>query len=292
MRLALTCSLDLFADISLLPRAWLAFSLMNLLKNSFKSALLERRTQIGLWLVLANSYTTEICAGAGFDWLLLDGEHSPNTLTTLVEQLQAAAAYPVAPVVRVPWNDSVRIKQVLDLGVQNLLVPMVQNAAEAETAVAATRYPPQGIRGIGSAGARASRWNRIPDYLHKANDEICVLVQLETPQALANLESIAAVPGVDGVFIGPADLSATMGHIGNPGHPEVQAAIDDGIARILAAGKAPGILHSNTEMCQRWIEQGAVFVAVGLDGALLARATEGLAAKFKDVTVNQSQGPY
>ncbi len=265
---------------------------MDLLKNSFKAALLERRTQIGLWLVLGNSYTTEICAGAGFDWLLIDGEHSPNTLTTMLEQLQAAAAYPTSPVVRVPWNDSVRIKQILDLGVQNLLIPMVQNAEEAAAAVAATRYPPDGIRGIGSAGARASRWNRIPDYLHRSNDEVCVMVQLETPEALANLESIAAVPGVDGVFIGPADLSATMGHIGNPGHPEVQAAIDDAIERILAAGKAPGILHSNTEMCQRWIANGAVFVAVGLDGALLARATETLAAKFKDVKVNTSKGPY
>lgn len=265
---------------------------MDLLKNPFKQALHERRPQIGLWLVLANSYTTEICAGAGFDWMLIDGEHSPNTLTTVLEQLQAAAAYPVAPVVRVPWNDSVMIKQMLDVGVQNLLVPMVQNADEARAAVAATRYPPHGIRGIGSAGARASRWNRIPQYLNRANDEICVMVQIETPEAMANLEAIAAVDGVDGVFIGPADLSATMGHIGNPGHPEVQAAIDDAIARIVAAGKAPGILHSDTTMCRRWLANGAVFVAVGLDGALLARATESLAASFKDVKVHHSTGPY
>lgn len=265
---------------------------MDLLKNPYKQALLERRPQIGLWLVLANSYTTEICAGAGFDWILIDGEHSPNTLTTVLEQLQAAAAYPVAPVVRVPWNDSVTIKQTLDLGVQNLLVPMIQNAEEARAAVAATRYPPLGIRGIGSAGARASRWNRIPQYLQRSNDEMCVMVQVETPEALANIEEIAAVEGVDGVFIGPADLCAAMGHIGNPGHPEVQAAIDDAIERIVRAGKAPGILHSDTTLCRRWLDNGAVFVAVGLDGALLARAAEGLAASFKDVQVHHSKGPY
>ncbi|MGE4338084.1 MAG: aldolase/citrate lyase family protein, partial [Pigmentiphaga sp.] len=234
-----------------------------------------------------------ICAGAGFDWMLIDCEHSPNTLVTVLEQLQAAAPYPVSPVVRASWNDPVLIKQLLDVGVQNLLVPMVQNADEARLAVAATRYPPLGFRGIGSAGARASRWNRIPNYLQRSNDEMCVMVQVETPEALANIEEIAAVDGVDGVFIGPADLSATMGHMGNPGHPEVQAAIDDAIARIVKAGKAPGILHSDPALCRRWLDNGAVFVAVGLDGALLARATESLAATFKEhIEVHRSQGPY
>lgn len=265
---------------------------MDQLTNPFKAALLNRERQIGLWMVLANSYTAEICAGAGFDWLLFDGEHSPNTLTSLLEQLQAVAPYRSAPVVRVPWNDTVLIKQVLDIGVQNLLVPMVQNADEAARAVAATRYPPQGVRGIGSAGARASRWNRIPDYLHRANDQMCVMVQLETPEALSNLEEIAAVDGVDGIFIGPSDLSAAMGHMGNPAHPDVQTAIDDGIKRILKLGKAPGILHSDAKLCQHWLNLGAVFVAVGLDGALLARSAEKLAANFKDVKVHQSTGPY
>lgn len=268
------------------------FHFMDQLKNSFKTALLQKQPQIGLWLVLANAYTAEICAGAGFDWLLIDGEHSPNSIPLILQQLQAVAPYPAAPVVRVPWNDTVLIKQVLDLGAQNLLVPMVQNAEEAARAVAATRYPPAGVRGVGSAGARASRWNRIPDYLHRANDEVCVLVQLETPEALQNLEAIAAVEGVDGIFIGPADLSASMGHIGNPGHPEVQAAIDDAIKRILKAGKAPGILHSDTSLCQHWLDLGAVFVAVGLDGALLARSAERLVANFKKAQVHESKGPY
>ncbi len=265
---------------------------MDQLTNPFKAALLKQERQIGLWMVLANPYTAEICAGAGFDWLLIDGEHSPNSIPLILQQLQAVAPYPVAPVVRVPWNDTVLIKQILDLGAQNLLVPMVQNAEEAARAVAATRYPPAGVRGIGSAGARASRWNRIPNYLHRADEEICVMVQVETPEALNNLEAIAAVEGVDGIFIGPADLSAAMGHIGNPGHPDVQAAIDDAITRILKAGKSPGILHSDPKLCQHWIDLGAVFVAVGLDGSLLARGAEKLASAFKEVQVHQSKGPY
>jgi len=265
---------------------------MDQLVNPFKRALRDRERQLGLWLGLANPYTAEICAGAGFDWLLIDGEHAPNTLQTILQQLQAVAPYPVAPVVRPPWNDAVLIKQLLDAGVQNLLVPMVQSAAEAAAAVAAVRYPPQGIRGVGSALARASRWNRIPDYLHRANDEMCVLVQIETPEGVAALDDILGVEGVDGVFIGPSDLSANMGHIGNPAHPEVQSVIDDAIVRILKAGKAPGILHADPKLCRHWMDLGAVFVAVGVDASLLARATESVAAGFKDVRVAKSSGPY
>ncbi len=212
------------------------------MNNAFKEALKAGRPQIGLWLGLCSSYSAELLAGAGFDWLLIDGEHAPNNVQTVLTQLQAIAPYPSQPVVRPSWNDPVQIKQLLDVGAQTLLVPMVQNAEEARLAVRATRYPPAGIRGVGSALARASRWNRVPDYIHRANDAMCVLVQIETREALKNLPQILDVEGVDGVFIGPADLSADMGHGGNPQHPEVQAAIEDAIQQIRQAGKAPGIL--------------------------------------------------
>lgn len=253
---------------------------MDILTNSFKRALRQGRPQIGLWLDLANPLTTEVCAGAGFDWLLIDGEHGPNTLQTTLSQLQAMAPYPVAALVRPAWNDPVQIKQLLDTGVQNLLIPMVQSAAEAEAAVTAVRYPPRGIRGVGSAVARSSRWGRVPDYLARADAEICLMVQAETPQALDALDEILAVDGVDGVFIGPADLSAGMGRLGDPDHPEVLRAIDDAIARIARAGKAPGVLHVDPARARRWIELGATFVAVGVDALLLARGADALAREF------------
>ncbi|OZH59673.1 hypothetical protein CFB03_08020 [Salmonella enterica subsp. enterica serovar Typhimurium] len=250
------------------------------MKNAFKDALKAGRPQIGLWLGLANSYSAELLAGAGFDWLLIDGEHAPNNVQTVLTQLQAIAPYPSQPVVRPSWNDPVQIKQLLDVGAQTLLIPMVQNADEARNAVAATRYPPAGIRGVGSALARASRWNRIPEYLHLANDAMCVLVQIETREAMSNLASILDVDGIDGVFIGPADLSADMGFAGNPQHPEVQAAIENAIVQIRAAGKAPGILMANEALAKRYLELGALFVAVGVDTTLLARGAEALAARF------------
>ncbi len=250
------------------------------MNNAFKEALKAGRPQIGLWLGLCSSYSAELLAGAGFDWLLIDGEHAPNNVQTVLTQLQAIAPYPSQPVVRPSWNDPVQIKQLLDVGAQTLLVPMVQNAEEARLAVSATRYPPAGIRGVGSALARASRWNRVPDYIHQANDAMCVLVQIETREALKNLPQILNVDGVDGVFIGPADLSADMGHGGNPQHPEVQAAIEDAIQQIRQAGKAPGILMANEQLAKRYLELGALFVAVGVDTTLLARGAEALAARF------------
>ena len=256
--------------------------------NAFKQALAAGDAQIGLWLGLANAYTAEICAGAGFDWLLIDGEHAPNGLTDILAQLQAVAAYPEAhPIARVPMGyghqGAALIKQYLDLGVQTLLVPMVDTAEQAAELVRATRYPQDdgqgGIRGM--AGARASRWGRYPQYVKEANEQVCLLVQAETTEALRNLDAIAATPGVHGVFIGPADLSASMGHVGNPGHPEVQAAIEDGIARIRKAGKAAGILTSDEAQAHRYLALGALFVAVGLDTQILVRHTGALAAKFK-----------
>ncbi|HGM6666345.1 4-hydroxy-2-oxoheptanedioate aldolase [Serratia ureilytica] len=252
-----------------------------MLTNHFKRALQEKRPQIGLWLGLCSSYSAELLAGAGFDWLLIDGEHAPNNVQTVLGQLQAVAPYPSQPVVRPPWNDAVIIKQLLDVGAQTLLIPMIQNAEQARDAVRATRYPPHGVRGVGSALARASRWNRVPDYLQQADEQMCVLVQIETREAVKNLEAILQVEGVDGVFIGPADLSADMGFSGNPQHPEVQRTIDDAIARIRAAGKAPGILMANKALAQRYLEAGALFVAVGVDTTLLARAAEALANEFK-----------
>ena len=256
--------------------------------NPFKQALADKRPQIGLWLSLADPYSTEICAGAGFDWLLIDGEHAPNDLRTTLHQAQTIAAYPGShAIARLPMGHGhvgqALIKQYLDIGLQTLLIPMVDTPDQAAEIVRCARYPQDdgkgGIRGM--AGARASRWGRYPAYAKEANAQTCLLLQVETRTALDNLDAIAATDGVDGVFIGPADLSASMGHVGNAGHPEVQAAIADGIARILRAGKAPGILSVDEAMAQKYLEMGALFVAVGLDTTLLVRATTALAAKFK-----------
>lgn len=260
-----------------------------ILHNAFKQALKERKPQIGLWLGLCSSYSAELLAGAGFDWLLIDGEHAPNNVQTVLGQLQAIAPYPSHPVVRPSWNDAVQIKPLLDVGTQTLLVPMVQNAEQARDAVRATRYPPNGIRGVGSALARASHWNRVPGYLQNADAEMCVLVQIETREAMKNLPQILDVEGVDGVFIGPADLSADMGYAGNPQHPEVKAAIEQAIAMIKAAGKAPGILMAAPEAAEHYLKLGTLFVAVGVDTTLLARAAEALAARFGTGDNNNAQ---
>jgi 4-hydroxy-2-oxoheptanedioate aldolase len=249
--------------------------------NKFKQAIAGETAQIGLWLGLANSYTAELLAGAGFDWLLIDAEHSPNDLRTILEQLQAIAPYPAVPIVRPPWPDSVRIKQILDLGVQTILAPMVDTAEQAEGVVAATRYPPEGIRGVGSPLARASQFNRTKDYLETANDQVCVLIQIETVEGVNNLDDILEVEGVDGIFIGPADLSASMGYLGDPGHDEVQKVIEDCIGRIVKAGKAPGILIGDQTLAKRYIELGAMFVGVGTDTGLLLNASAALATVYK-----------
>ncbi len=253
--------------------------------NLFKQALQNKQPQIGLWLGLADPYCAEICAGAGFDWLLIDGEHAPNDVRSVLSQLQAVAPYPSHTVARIPVGSghigTTLVKQYLDIGAQTLLVPMVDTAEEAQAIVRASRYPPQGIRGMGAALARASRWQAHPDYVHEANDQVCVLVQAETALAMRNIDAIAATPGVDGVFIGPADLSASMGYPGNAGHPEVQAAIEDGIRRILQASKAPGILATTEASARKWLDAGALFVAVGVDTMLLRSAAQDLAQRFK-----------
>jgi 4-hydroxy-2-oxoheptanedioate aldolase len=253
---------------------------MNLPENAFKRALRAGRPQIGLWSSLSSNYTVEVIAGAGFDWILLDTEHSPSDLENVLTQLQAAAPYPSHPVVRVPWNDMVTIKRVLDIGAQSLLVPYVSSAAEARSAVSYTRYPPVGVRGVAGT-TRATRFGRIPDYARRAHEEICVLVQVETQQALDNIDAISAIDGVDGIFIGPADLHASLGHAGEVANPKVKPLIDDAVRRIRKSGKAPGILTPNEADARHWLECGALFVAVGSDVGLLARGAEALAGKFK-----------
>ena len=253
---------------------------MELPQNPFKRALRAARAQIGLWSSLSSNYTVEVIAGAGFDWILLDTEHSPSELENLLTQLQAAAPYATHPVVRVAWNDMVTIKRVLDVGAQSLLVPYVSSAAEAKNAVTYTRYPPGGVRGVAGT-TRATRFGRIKDYARRAHEEICLLVQVETEQALQSIEAICAVDGVDGVFIGPADLHASLGHTGEIANPKVKPLIDDAIRRIRKCGKAPGILTPNEADARHWLECGALFVAVGADVGILARGAEALAAKFK-----------
>jgi 4-hydroxy-2-oxoheptanedioate aldolase len=260
-------------------------------ENLFKTALRKPQAQVGLWVALADPYAAEVVAGAGFDWLLLDGEHAPNDLRSLLAQLQTLAGYAVHPVVRPHIGEAALIKQLLDIGARNLLVPMVETATQAEELVRAVRYPPRGIRGVGSAIARASRFNRLPNYLGAADDQICLLVQVESRAGLDNLDAIAAVDGVDGVFIGPADLSAALGHLGNPGHPEVQAAIERAIAGVLAAGKAPGILTADTQLARRYIGLGCRFVAVGTDVTVLVRGTDALVAAFRSETPPPATAP-
>ena len=253
---------------------------MELTRNPFKAALKANRAQIGLWSSLSSSYTVEVIAGAGFDWLLLDMEHSPNDLESLLGQLQAAAPYPSHPVVRVPWNDMVAIKRVLDVGAQSLLVPYVSTAQEATAAVSYTRYPPRGVRGV-AGSTRATRFGRIKDYARRAHAEICLLVQVETEAALDQIEAICSVEGIDGVFIGPADLHASLGYAGEIANPAVKPRIDAAIRRIREAGKAPGILTPSEADARHWLECGALFVAVGADVGILARGAEALATKFK-----------
>ena len=250
--------------------------------NAFKDALARKEPQIGLWLSLPDPYCAEVSAGAGFDWLLLDGEHAPNDLRTVLAQLQAIEPYPVHPVVRPSIGETHYLKQYLDLGVQSLLIPMVDSAVQAKELVRAVQYPPKGVRGVGSFLARTSRWGRVRDYPARADEEVCLLLQVETVEGLKNLEAIANTPGVDGVFIGPADLAASMGYLSEGGgHPEVVAAVRKAFSVILAAGKAPGILTMSEALNREYLDLGALFVAVGADVDLLARSTEALAARYK-----------
>ena len=252
---------------------------MELPVNHFKHAIAAGRPQIGLWCSFPTHHTVEVLCRSGFAWLLLDMEHSPNDMGTLHTQLMATAGGTATPIVRAPWNDMVMIKRCLDVGAQTLLLPYVQTAQEATNAVAYTRFPPEGLRGVASS-TRAAGYGRIKNYLNLAQKEICVLVQAETKKSLDNLEAICNVDGIDGVFIGPNDLAADLGHRGDIPHPAVQRAITDAIKRIRACGKAPGILVGEADG-QRMLDLGALFVAVGADSGLLRMAADALVAKFK-----------
>jgi 4-hydroxy-2-oxoheptanedioate aldolase len=249
-------------------------------RNAFKQALASCQRQIGLWSGLCSPLVAEILAGAGFDWIVIDGEHAPNDISSLLAQLQAMRGGTAEPVFRVPWNDPVVIKRALDVGARSLLVPFVQNAEEARKAVAAARYPPLGIRGI-AVGPRANDYGRTQGYHANAHLDTCVLVQLESKAALKEIEAIAAVEGVDGLFIGPSDLAGDFGHLANPGHPDVQAAIKDAAERIRAAGKSAGTLSGDADAVERLISLGFNFTAVASDVGLLARAAESTAGQFR-----------
>lgn len=238
------------------------------------------RALAGMWVCSGSPLIAEVTAGSGVDWLLIDMEHSANSLESVLHQLQAVAAYPVSPLVRVPWNDAVIIKQVLDLGAQDIIVPMVSSAAEAEAAVAATRYPPEGIRGVGSALSRSARWNRVDDYLSDGATHVSLTVQIETSSGVDSAAEIAAVDGVDAVFVGPSDLAASLGRLGEQGHPEVMDAVHRTFSAVKAAGKAVGVNAFDPAAADVYISAGADFVAVGADVAMLARASEALAARF------------
>jgi 4-hydroxy-2-oxoheptanedioate aldolase len=253
---------------------------MDMPRNSFKHAIAKGQLQIGLWCSLCSPVAIEVVSHSGYDWLLLDTEHSPNDVTDILGHLQAAQSGTASCIVRPAWNDMVLIKRYLDIGAQTLLLPFVQNAEEAKRAVAWTRYPPHGMRGITGSG-RASRYGRVKDYLKNASSEICVLVQVETREALRELETIASVEGIDGVFIGPNDLAASFGQIGNWGHAEVQAALKDAVTRLKKLGKPAGILTPNEEEAKRFIDWGYTFVAVGADIGLLAKNADALARRFK-----------
>ena len=238
------------------------------------------RPLVGAWICSGSPIAAEIVAGSGLDWTLIDAEHSPIGLESILALLQAVAPYPITPVVRVPSADATLIKQVLDVGAQNLLVPMVNTAEDAAAAVAATRYPPRGIRGVGSALARAGQFNRIENYLQRAHEITSLSVQIETDAAVQNARAIAEVNGVDAVFVGPSDLAASMGLLGQQEHPDVVAAVERAIAEVQAAGKPVGVNAFNPDMARRYLDAGATFVLVAADVSILARATEKLAADW------------
>ena len=264
---------------------------MELPKNKFKQKLNTGKIQYGLWLGIPDNSIAEIAAGSGFDWLLIDHEHGTFDLRSILAYLQAVAPYDVAPIVRPVSGDQNLIKKILDIGAQSLLIPMVDKAEQAKALVRAVRYPPQGIRGLGTSMARAARWNRVSGYAQKANDEICLIVQAETMTAMENLDTILDVEGVDGVFIGPSDLSASMGHPGNAGHPDVVTTISTGIEKIRAKGKHAGLLCLDPSLVETYQAHGASFIGVGVDTLILAQGFNQAIKPFAEGTDNEQQKP-
>ncbi|MHA7850767.1 aldolase/citrate lyase family protein [Roseovarius sp.] len=251
-------------------------------ENRFKSALARGDMLYGCWAGFADAYATEMLATAGFDWLVIDGEHAPNDLPSIMRQLQVLETRHSAPVVRLPMGEPWAIKQVLDAGAQTLLIPMVDSGDQARALVRATRYPPEGIRGSGAALARATQFSAIPDYISTANAQICLLVQVETRAGIDALDDILKVEGVDGVFIGPSDLAADMGYLGDSDQPEVRAVIRDALARIAASDKAAGILSLDHDTALSYRDWGAQFLAVGIDVVMLAQTARATMARWRD----------
>ena len=270
---------------------------MKIPENTFKKALLEGKQQYGYWLGLCNPLSAELCGHAGYDWLLVDGEHAPNALSSTLAQLQAIAGTPAHPVVRIAEGPTSVIKQYLDAGAQTLLIPMVETAEQARELVQAVQYPPKGVRGVGTALARASRWNMVDDYFGTVDAEMCLLVQVESVTALENLDEILAVDGVDGVFIGPADLAASMGHLGNPAHPDVKAAVETATRKIRKAGKPAGTLATSKAVAKHYESVGMQFIALGVDTMALAAAAKNslinhLAEDDESSVVPEGNGAY
>ncbi len=264
---------------------------MQIPKNTLKQKLQQGDVQYGLWAGIADTTSAEICAGAGFDWLLIDAEHAPFHLADILSYLQTIAAYAVPAIVRPPSDDRNLLKQLLDLGAQTLLLPMVESAGQAERIVQSVYYPPEGVRGLGTALARAARWNRVTDYLHQANNEMCIIVQVETTRGIENLKAIAGVAGVDGIFIGPADLSASMGHLGHAGHPAVVNTIEQAMRDITAMGKFAGVLSLDKSLLATYLAAGARFVGVAVDTLLLAEGTARVVREvMPDTTANRPGG--
>lgn len=256
---------------------------MDLPRNEFKAAIREGRPQVGLWCSIPDPTVAEMLANTGYDWMLFDTEHSPMDPLSVQPMLQAVAPYPVSALVRPTGLDVLQIKKFLDAGAQSILIPYIQTPEEAALAVAAATYPPEGIRGVAGA-TRATRWGAVDGYAAKAREEICVMVQIETKAALDRLEEIAAVPGIDGVFVGPADLAASLGYPGQNGHPEVRAACADAIRRIRKAGQPAGFLSPDDSLLEEMVAAGSVFTAVDVDMAVLRRGALGRAAEWKAKT--------
>lgn len=267
--------------------AFLVFSIkkravrMKLRVNTFKQQILSGQKSYGIWNGIPHNYTSELCAGAGFDWVCIDAEHAPFDLPGIVQNMQAIQAHDVPAIVRIPSADPVLMKQLMDAGAQTILSPMIESADQAELIAKAMIYPPKGIRGVGTALARAAQWNRVNDYFKLADEQMCCIGQIESIKGVEALDEILEVDGLDVVFLGPADLGATMGYLGQPGHPEVVALVKECLRKIVKSGKVAGFLTGSKELIQAYSDEGALMIGVGLDTLLLAKATRALAEEFK-----------